>query len=266
MKMFIYKSEEEIAGNLCLWYGKSGVGKSATLLQTAEDPIAYIMFEGRSLDSTLKAINRPKLRLKVFQYAGWDDCLETMYNLDNFLKCKSIIPDSMTHLMNILLPDEILEENFEARDRKKDEETLKDLTTRVKGTPEMYGALSKQMSRLMTASQQLCLAGHDVHWTARDQENPKWNRELACGPALAGKEFPRDMKGFFDFIGMVESSDKHDEDGNLLYPPVVSCDDNGAYLSKWTGIKPPGGVIRKPFNVAKMLQVAHGKGGIAAST
>jgi len=74
------------------------------------------------------------------------------------------------------------------------------------------------------------------------------------------------MKGFFDFIGMLES--RYDEHGSVIYPPLVSCDDNGAYLSKWTGIKPPGGVIRKPFNVAKMLEVAHGvqKGGSVAST
>jgi hypothetical protein len=96
-----------------------------------------------------------------------------------------------------------------------------------------------------------------VHWTARDQDNPKWNLELSCGPALAGKEFPRDMKGFFDFIGMVES--RVDDSGHIVYPPVVSCDDNGAYLSKWTGIKPEGGVIRKPFNIQKMFAVAHGR-------
>jgi hypothetical protein len=253
MKIEKYTPESDSTGNLCCWYGKSGVGKTATLLQTCEDPIGYLMFEGRSLDSTIKAINRPNIRMKKFIYEGWDDLLEIMFDVKNFKGLKSIIGDSMTHLMNILLPDEILEENFDARDKDK---SVKDLTTRVKGTPEMYGALSKQMSRLMNASQQLCLAGHDVHWTARDQDNPKWNLELSCGPALAGKEFPRDMKGFFDFIGMVES--RYDGDGQIIYPPVVSCDDNGAYLSKWTGCKPPGGVIRKPFDVTKMLQVAHG--------
>ena len=160
----------------------------------------------------------------------------------------------MTHIMNIHLADEILAENFEARDVSK---SVKDLTTRVKGTPEMYGALSKQMSRLMTACQNLCLEGIDVAWIARDMDNPKWNLSLACGPAIAGKEFPRDMKGFFDFIGMLES--RYDDEGLVIYPPVVSCDDDGAYLSKWTGIKPEGGVIRRPFNLQKMLAVAQGK-------
>ncbi len=258
MKIEIYNKETQQSGkgNHLLIYGKSGVGKTATILQTAEDPIFYLMAEGRSISSTLKVINRPNLRVKVGYYENWDDLLDTMYNPANFKGCKTIFGDSMTHLMNIHLPDEILEENFGARDKKKGEETMKDLTTRVKGTIEMDGVLSKQMSRLMKACQQLCIAGHDVVWSARDQDNPKWNLELTCAPALAGKEFPRDMKGFFDFIGMLES--RYDEHGTVIYPPVVSCDDNGAYLSKWTGIKPPGGVIRKPFNVQKMLKVAHG--------
>jgi hypothetical protein len=257
MKIEVYKppSETEIPkGNHMLIYGKSGVGKTATILQTAEGPLFYLMLEGRSIDSTIKVINRPDLKLKIGYYAGWDDLLETMYNPANFKGCKTIFCDSMTHAMNALLADEILEENFDARDKEK---AVKDLTTRVKGTPEMYGAMSKQMSRLMKACQELCLQGHDVIWSARDMDNPKWNMELTCGPALAGKEFPRDMKGWFDFIGLLES--QFDKDGNIIYPPVISCDDNGAYLSKWTGCKPLGGVSRKPFNVQKLLSVAHGK-------
>lgn len=242
-------------GKHALFYGKSGVGKTATILQTAQDPIFYIMAEGRSIDSTLAVINRPDIRLMIGRYSDWNSLLELMYTKANFQKIYTIFGDSMSHIMNIHLPDEILEENFDARERKEGKETMKDLTTRVKGTPEMYGALSKQMARLMKASQELCLDGHDVIWSARDQEFPKWNTDLACGPALAGKEFPRDVKGFFDFIGMVES--QVNETGTVIYPPVVSCDDRGAYLSKWTGHKPPQGVIRSPFNVKAMFEYAE---------
>jgi hypothetical protein len=257
MKIEVYRPLDETEkgkGVHCLFYGKAGVGKTATILQTAEDPIFYLMAEGRSIDSTLKVINRPDLRLKIGYYQGWDDLLTTMFNKGNFAKIRTIFCDSMTHLMNVHLSDEILEENFDARDKEK---SVKDLTTRVKGTPEMYGALSKQMSRLMKACQELCVAGIDVVWSARDMDNPKWNTSLACGPAIAGKEFPRDMKGFFDFIGMLES--RYNEAGEIIYPPVVSCDDDGAYLSKWTGIKPPGGVIRRPFHLQKMMAVAQGR-------
>jgi len=256
MRIEVYKPESatEQSGNFCLWYGKSGVGKSATILQTAIDPIFWLVAERGQIDLTIKAIQRPDIKLKVGYYEGWDDLLATIYKVENFNKIKSLIFDGLTHVMNIHLADEIMDEDFAALDAKKKGE--KDLTFRVKMSQEGYGAMSKQMGRLMKGFENLTKAGIDVHCTARDDNQPKWNRELTCAPALAGKEFPRDMKGFFDFIGMIES--RTNEEGEIVYPPVVSCDDTGGYLSKWTGIKPPGGVIRKVFDVQKLLNVAHG--------
>jgi hypothetical protein len=245
---------EDTRGNLSLFYGKSGVGKSGTALQTAEDPIFWLLAERGQIDLTVKAINRPGLRLRVGYYEGWDDCLTTVYEPKNFEKIKTLLFDGITHVMNIHLADEIMDENYDAMDKAKID---KDLTMRVKMSLEGFGALSKQMGRLMKGFERLTVAGIDVICTARDQENPKWDRTLACAPALAGKEFPRDFKGFFDFIGLVET--RFDENKQVIYPPYVSCDDDGSYLSKWTGIKPPGGVIRKPFNVKKMMDVAHGR-------
>lgn len=256
MKIEVYKPGEQTAatprGNFMLWYGKSKVGKSATCIATAEDPILWMIMERGQVDLTLKAINRPELRLKVAYYENWDDLLEFVYNLDNFKKIKTVVFDGLTHVMNIHLSDEIMEENHEARGGNIE----KELTTRTKMSPEAYGALSKQMIRLMKGFEKLTVAGIDVITTAREQETPKWDRSLACAPALAGKEFSRDIKGFYDFIGLVTS--RFDEDGNVVYPPLVSCDDDGSYLSGWTGVKPEGGVIRKPFNVKKLLDIAHG--------
>lgn len=255
MKVEVYKPDQasdKDAGNFCGWYGPSGVGKTSTILQTAPDPILWIIAERGQVDLTIKAINRPGLKLKVAYYEGWDDLLEFVYTHSNFSKIKSVLFDSMTHVMNIHLADEILSENYEAMDHSKID---KDLTMRVKMSQEGYGTLSKQMSRLMKGFEALTKIGIDVHLTFRDQDNPKWNRELACAPNLAGKEFGKDMKGFFDFMGLLESNII---DREVVYPPLVSCDSDGSFLAKWTGIKPPGGVIRKPFNVQKILDVAHG--------
>ncbi len=259
MRIEIYKpgSEDVKRGNFSLFYGKSGSGKTATTLQSAEDPIFWLLAERGQVDLTIKAINRPDLRLAVGYYEGWDDLLETVYTPEIFLegKIRTLLFDGLTHVMNIHLADEIMEEDYNARDTSKDKG--KDLTMRTKMSQEGYGALSKQMSRLMKGFENLTKAGIDVICTARDQENPKWNRELACAPALAGKEFPRDMKGFFDFIGLVET--RFDEEGQVVYPPYVSCDDDGSYLSKWTGRKPSGGVIKKLFDISTMMKIAHGE-------
>lgn len=258
MKIEIYDPTKEQAsdkfGNFSLFYGKSGVGKSATCLQTAEDPIFHIVAERAMTHSTIKAINRPNIRLKTGIYEGWDDLLSIIYDLRNFNKIRTCLFDSLTHVMNIKLADEVLQESYESMDKSKID---KELTMRVKMSQEGFGTLSKQMARLMTGFEILTANGIDVICTARDTEYPKWNKMLACAPALAGKEFPRDVKGFFDFIGLVET--RFDEKGEVVYPPLVSCDDDGSYLSKWTGVKPPGGVIRKQFNVKKMMDVAHGR-------
>ena len=258
MKIEIYKpgSVEQRRGNFSLYYGKSGVGKTATILQTAQDPIFHLLAERGQEDLTIKAINKPDLRLAVGYYEGWDDLLETIYNTKLFIDAKiaTMLFDGLTHVMNIHLADEIMEEDFNARDTTKDKG--KDLTMRAKMSLEGFGAMSKQMSRLMKGFENLTKAGIDVICTARDQDNPKWDRSLACAPALSGKEFPRDFKGFFDFIGLVET--RLDENGEVVYPPLVSFDDDGSYLSKFTGCKPIGGVIRKPLNIKKIMDAAHG--------
>jgi hypothetical protein len=259
MKFEIYKPGQDLSiatkrGNFILIYGKSKVGKSATCLATAEDPIFWMLMERGQVDLTLKSIKRPDLRLKVGYYEGWDDLIDILYNLENFKKIKTVVFDGLTHVMNIHLSDELIEESFDARDKNKID---KELASRGKMTLENFGVMSRQMIRLMKGFEQLTVAGIDVICTARDQDAPKWNKSLSCGPALAGKEFGRDIKGFFDFIGLIES--RFDEDGNVVYPPLASFDDDGSYLSGWTGIKPESGVIRKQFNVKKMLAVAHGE-------
>lgn len=248
-----YGQESDTVGNMILIYGDSGVGKGATTIQTAEDPIFWIISERGQVDLTIKAINRPDVRLRVGYYTGWEDLLTTLYEPKWFNQIKTVVFDSITHVMNIHLADEIMAENYDAADKSKIE---KDLSARAKMSLEGFGVMSKQMNRLMKGFELLTKRGIDVICTARSQENPKWDRSLAAAPALAGKEFSRDFKGFWDFIGYLQPNV---QDGKIIYPPLISCEDDGSYLSKWTGIKPPGGVIRKPFNVKKMLDVAHGR-------
>jgi hypothetical protein len=254
MKLYAYKDIEESQGNICLWYGASGAGKTATLLQTCEDPIVYLTGEDRSIKTTLAAINRPNLKLKVGRYESFNDFLETLANYELFAGAKSIIVDSLTHIMNIHLQDEILAESYEALDKKKGVE--KELAMRSKMSLEGYGTLSVSMKRLMSLLQSLSQHGFDIHCTARVDSQPKWDRSLAAAPALSGKEFGRDFVGFLDFIGLV--TDNVNTVGDVVYPPLVSCQTDGSYLAKWTGVTPEGGVINKPFNVKSMLAFAHG--------
>jgi hypothetical protein len=91
--------------------------------------------------------------------------------------------------------------------------------------------------------------GKIVIVTALLLENPKWNRELSAAPALKGREFPTNMPGFFDLIGLVEP--RTNGDGRVLYPPMVrfqSADDS--FVAKWTGA---GKKTQGPMDIRKIL-------------
>ena len=52
-------------------------------------------------------------------------------------------------------------------------------------------------------------------------------------PNFDGNKFIEGFPGVLDFIGLVE--DRYDEEGNVVYPPVVKFAKGQDYLAKWTG-------------------------------
>jgi hypothetical protein len=252
--MKLYKPSElnDKSGDMILLYGDSGIGKSVSIMQTAEDPILYIMAEPRSVNKMLAAANRPDVKIKFGFYEGWDDIIEFVMNEKNFEGAKTIVLDSLTHLMSIGLSDEILEESYESMDKKKIE---KELTMRVKMSQEGYGTLSGQMLRLTNALSKLSQSGYTVICIARSEQSPKFDRALTAAPALKGKEYVKYLAGFMDFIGYAE---QRVIDGVIMYPPYISFESDGSTMSKWTGLRPVGGVFRKVLDIKKILEVAHG--------
>jgi hypothetical protein len=252
-----------------LVYSIAGGHKTCTTIQTAPDPIVYITAEGRKVETSIVAINRPDLKMKVGVYCGIDDLVETVHDVDKFKGSKSIILDSFTHLMFVHLAQEILQENFSAKTDKEQDEMMKAITQQVKMSQEAYGALSGQMNRLMRGLQTLTMAGYDVICTARLADRPKWNRALSAAPALMGQEFGKSMDGFFDFIGYIQPWEPPEgmeqpklgdstADTWRYYAPLISFNPNDDYLAKWTGAMPPKGIINRKYNVKKVFAEANG--------
>jgi hypothetical protein len=181
--------------------------------------------------------------------------IEFVNNVDNFSKYQSIIIDSISHLIAINLAIEIKDEGYAAMDDKKKAE--KSLTFQAKMSQEGYGTLADQMLRFTNTIALLAQHGKTVICLARLEQNPKFNRSLSAGPTLKGLEYAKHMPGFFDFIGYCES--RLDENGNVVYPPLVSFEPNGSYMAKWNGVMPPGGATRKILNIEKILQAARGE-------
>lgn len=247
------KKEISEDGSLILIYGPTGVGKTVSLLQTCPDPMMYVQTERRSLRRSLDAANRPNLDLDLALYEDWDSLIEFVNKVDNFDRHKSVIVDSYSHLMSVGLSTEIEDQAFEARP--KEEQKIKSLVNRTKMSQEGFGGLASNMFRLTAALGRLSQMGKVVIVTCLLAESPKWNRELAAAPALKGREFPVNMPGFFDLIGMVET--RVDGEGKVIYPPRVrfqSPDDS--FVAKFTGA---GTRTEGPLDIAKILML--GKGG-----
>ena len=243
------QKKEEISqdGRFIMIYGGTGVGKTTSIIQTAPDPVMYIQTEARSLKPSLDAAARPDLDIEVAVYENWNGLMEFVANPQNFERHRTIVVDSYSHLMNVGLSNEIEDEAFEARSAS--DKQLKPLVGQVKLSQEGYGGLSSQMFRLTSLLGRLSRMGKIVIVTALLLENPKWNRELAAAPALKGREFPTNMPGFFDLIGLV--SHRMDGEGHVLHPPLVrfqSGDDS--FVAKWTGA---GKKTQGPLDIKKIL-------------
>jgi len=273
MQLLNYRSIEESQGNFLLVYGPPKVGKTCTILQTCDDPVVYLTAEKRKVKTTFKAINRPDLKLKIGVYESFSDCIDTIFDLKRFEGAKTVVLDSLTHLMAAQLSYEILEQDYASKTDAEREAIIKELTMSVKLSRESFGAIADNMLRLMNGLQGLTMAGYDVVCTARAEERPKYNRTVGYGPALAGQKFGNIMPGYFDFIAMLESPDHIDNDGNEIPPPpwdadmqtlwkyhapLASFDRSDSYLAGWTGPYPPKGIVRRRLHIKRIFEEANG--------
>jgi hypothetical protein len=227
----IKKTEITSTGKMIMLYGATGVGKTTSILATAPEPILYAQAEQRPIRPSLDACGRD-VNLDIAQYEGWVDFLSFINTPTDHA---SVVVDSMSHLMNIELSRELEDEAFDAKSDKDKE--VKPLTSRVKLSQEGFGSLSSNMFRLTAALGRLATQhGKIVIVTALLDEKPSWNKELIAGPALKGREYPSNMPGFFDLIGLVET--RKNAEGKILYPPKVRFESpDETFLAKWTGVK-----------------------------
>jgi hypothetical protein len=245
MRLTSLKEEKESKGRLICIYSDIGVGKTVTTIQTAPDPIMYIRSEVRSLKPAIEAANRENLKIKIATYQGFEDAIEFLSNLDNFTPFTTVFLDSLSHLMNISLADEIVAEKVEDSDDKKVK--AQPLHAKGKVTLPDQGALNRNIFRLLNCLMTIAVTGDKiVVVSCRMKENPKYRPDLIGAPNLSGREVPDNFGGFFDLVGVLKP--RITEDNHIVYPPHISFNST-EYLTKFTGIGKTEGV----YNLSKIL-------------
>jgi hypothetical protein len=160
-------------------YGEAGVGKSVSTIQTADLPMIYIMTEPRDVKKFVIASGRAEAKEQVdfAFYEGYEGLIEFVCDESAFEKYKTIVLDSISHLIAINLSDEILDESYESANKKKSED--KPLTMRAKMSQEGYGTLGSSMLRFTQALAKLSQQGRTIVCLARTESNPKYNRNYS---------------------------------------------------------------------------------------
>ena len=253
MKLFKPQDLEDSGGDIILLYGETGVGKSVSVIQSAEEPIFYFLTEPRQPAKFLQAANRPNVDIDFSFYENWEDMMDFFSDPGNFTRYKTIVIDSLSFLSNVNLSEELSVEAFDARTVK--EKNEKPLTSRTKLNIESYGAMAGQMMRFTNLVSKFSQLGKTVILIALLENNPKFNRDLTGGPSLTGKSYPKSLPGFCDFIALIEP--RIDEKTGLTkFPPLAIFNSENSFMSKWTGYPGPG---RGPLDIQKILAKAHGR-------
>lgn len=238
--MKIIDNEEKLdeQGNSIMLYGRSKVGKTTSGLLYAPDPVMWIVTEvTRDVKQTLKNVKEISGRtvgkeIFVAYHEDFLSTLEFLINAENFKNVQSILLDSLTYLMNVLLVQEVVDEGFETKGEA-DKKKGKDIKDWTKVSAPNIGTVNQAIFRVNRALGQLTKSGKTLVTICGEDDSPRFDTALFAGPALAFKEVPTNIPYSYDYIGRI--TPRKDKDGLIIYPPNVSFEEGNGYLAGWTG-------------------------------
>jgi hypothetical protein len=247
--------EREVHGVLAMIYGEPGTGKTVSTLLSLPRPILYYALDPRDVERTMAGNIVDMGDIEIREPDNFLDLIEdlNLHRAENVGRFKSMVIDPISYLSNVILLGEIEKETGEAQvfDTKK-----RFLVNSMRSDQTGYGALASWMKRLCAVLGLYAKDGLIVVCIALLSDSPKWNKELSAAPAFAGREFNRDMPGYYDLIGLVEP--RVDSNGTIVYPPAVNFrSPDGSYIAKWSG--PQNGKTRGPLNWEKILNTVATK-------
>lgn len=252
-KIEIYQPKDTEVGDSFVFYGPPAVGKTYALgsLCTLGKTL-IINCEQRNVAAVLRDFRDSK-NLYLHDLRSYDDARELLgtlaeEGLNGRIKYKFVCIDGSTTLQRRLLSE--LEDDHTNRLLEKEKDVS--LVDRYDlGEWKGWKALSARMWRLHNDLNHLTIYGVHTFFTCGVIENPRWNRDIEHAPAFVGKDYPVNLPYLPDHIGYL--SFNHDDDGNIMYPSLVSfaCNDD-TFLAKTNQER-----LRRtgPFNLPKIIKV-----------
>ena len=274
------------------FYAPTDSGKTTSILQSAPEPITYIMGEPRNPRPSIEAIIKTNNK-KVQFYKDpilFDDSVDLRVflagQLDKpSLEYKTLFFDGVSHFMNVSLGSALSDELYESM---KDEvKKHRSITQRTARDVKIYGALAREMVRIFDLLAKLVFYHgitvittslmktitradtiKDLSNRLKTIPNPQWDKLMdvlgmednlslnsyQC-PDFDGLKFLDQFPGALDMIGVVEK--RYDKDNNPIWPPIVSFRSRDA-LTKHTGV----GEYKTELNIKKILGMDENGNGV----
>lgn len=243
--MKVIEKSKESKGRFGLIYSpEPGVGKSTSCIDSLPEPILCFYVEDRDPNTSLEAIGKD-VDVTFICPESQDELIDSLYKIekeiqDGKFKYKSILFDSLSYWMNVVLLSTAEDQTYDAEIFRR----RRSLVDKVRADEAVYGSLASHMNRICKALKIISQRGITVICIAQGMESPKWNRELAVAPNFIGQKFNRDLKSHFDLIGIVET--RVDKGNNAVYPPLIRfASPDGSFMAKWCGkpLKNPSGLL-----------------------
>lgn len=261
MKLVPIGVEEASDGVFGVLYGDTGVGKTASCIQSMPKPLLIIEAEARNVNIQARAVGvKPTnpdgsvnyIVAKYENFVGLTDFIGDIENLItkesagiDYADIKSILVDGVTQL-TVNLKDEVADYATEKR-----EENKRNFISDVKVSEEGYGVIATRMLRVTRMLSDLSandgkivvmtvLLGAEKSWKGFEEGQRAF-------PEFVGRMYGRELPGMCDFIGMVErrfenvevvtSSGEKIVKPHIVFPPMVKFETipGEDFLCKWAG-------------------------------
>uniref|UniRef100_A0A6M3LPS7 Putative ATPase domain containing protein n=1 Tax=viral metagenome TaxID=1070528 RepID=A0A6M3LPS7_9ZZZZ len=249
-------------GACILIYADTDSGKTVSAL-TCEEPILFINTESKDPRLTHQQFDHKK-KIRYIVPEGFNDFMDSMnewitqYEAGKF-PFKTLFLDGLTFAQSGFRK-ELEDSRYNLRlESDKDTKFGKGLIAQMALEQLDWGPLGSMMNRLMFLFNRFSHLGIVCIATAiAVHDTPKWGGGLRTAPGLIGKDFPKFLHGYFDFIGYIIEPFKYDEEKRPVFPKVsFHCQDEFGYMAR-SNINAVTEKGPAPLDFGKIMKVVRG--------